>query len=237
MRLSIIRLTIFGLPNVYVFFVISGYALSHKPLTLIRLKRLEDTYNTLASSAFHQHTRLFLLAAVVCFFSMFITYFRFWEDRDGISGAATATLETPHFKTTWDQLWDYVRFMFDLSGPFHVGSKWSFYDEPLWTSPVDFMSSFVVFGSMLALASSTVRTRTIIVSYVAAFCLYIIYLPGFIFCGGMLVAALRLHLDKEHKTTDNQSNTLHIVNLKPRTIYMIRSGWERPSRCLRLATS
>lgn len=242
MQLPIIRLAISGLPNVYVFFVISGYALSYKPLKLLyRLERPEDTYRTLASSAFRRHSRLFMPAAVVCFFSMLMVRFGWYGDGAGISGAAAATMGMPHFNTLWEQLWDYADFMLKLSDPFRAGPGWWPYNEPLWTLPVEFRSSFVIFGLLLALAGSSARTRFIIFSCVSFFSVYSIHLPEFLFCGGMLAAALRLHFDdEENEATDKQRIGLDTAAAsKTRTIDTIRSWWAKFSGCrpVRLAAS
>ena len=198
-----------GLPNVYVFFVISGYALSYKPLKLLRQGKLESAYSALASSALRRHTRLFAPAATVCFASMLMTHLRFFGDGDGIPGTATPTLPMPHFNTIWAQFGDYVMFMMHLCDPFGIGQRRWVYNEPLWTLPVEFRSSFVVFGLLLALTGSSSYTRIIIVSAVSAYCLCFVHLPEFLFCGGMLVAALRLHFDQDNNDDDEDSTDAH----------------------------
>ena len=243
-QLPIIRLTVSGLPNVYVFFVISGYALSYKPLKLLRQGKIEATYGALASSALRRHTRLFVPAAAVCFISMLMTYLELFGDGDGVPGAATPTLPMPHFDTFWAQFGDYVTFMLQLCDPFGIAQRRWAYNEPLWTLPVEFRSSFVVFGLLLALAASSGRTRIIIVSTVSAYCLYIGHLPEFLFCGGMLVAALRLHFDHDEENDrntidDTQSIVLDSLDVKPRIIDTVRLWWVSLSGCqpLRLVFS
>ena len=234
-----------GLPNVYVFFVISGYALSFKPLKLLRQGKLESTYSALASAALRRHTRLFAPAAAVCFASMLMTYLSFFGDGNGIPGTATPTLPMPHFDSIWAQFGDYAMFMMHLCDPFGVGQRRWVYNEPLWTLPVEFRSSFVVFGLLLALASCSPCTRIIIVSAVSAYCLLFVHLPEFLFCGGMLVAALRLYFDQdnsdddEDSTDDNQNISLHAFDAKPRLIDAICSWWTTMADCrpLRLLLS
>ncbi|KAK7753808.1 hypothetical protein SLS62_004174 [Diatrype stigma] len=240
-QLPILRLAISGLPNVYVFFVVSGYALSYKPLKLLRLERPEDTCGTLASSAFRRHSRLFMPAAAVCFFSMLMARLGWFGDGDGIPGAAATTMGMPHFDTLWGQLWDYVDFMLKLTDPFRVGPGWWPYNEPLWTLPVEFRCSFVIFGLLLAVAGSSARTRFVLFSGVAVFSVYSLHLPEFLFCGGMLVAALRLHFDEdEDEATNNQRIGLDTAAAStPRTIDTIRSWWAKFSGCrpVKLAAS
>lgn len=58
-RLPIIRLLISGPPQVYIFFVVSGYAISHKALKLVHQGRAADAGTSLFSSIFRRHPRLF----------------------------------------------------------------------------------------------------------------------------------------------------------------------------------
>ena len=236
-QLPIIRLAVSGLPNVYVFFVISGYALSFKPLKLLRQAKLEATYSSLASSALRRHTRLFAPPAVICFISMLMTSMKLYGDGGGIPGAATPTLPMPHFDTIWAQFGDYILFILQLCDPFAIAQRRWAYNEPLWTLPVEFRSSFVVFGLLLALTGSSGRTRVITISAISAYCLFFVHLPEFLFCGGMLVAAIRIHFDhhdEDHvKDTinDNHSIVLDPLDVKPRITDRLRSWWACLSGC------
>lgn len=60
LKLPIIRLFYQGPAAVCVFFVISGYALSYRPLKLIRSKATGDLLDTLSSLVFRRAIRLFL---------------------------------------------------------------------------------------------------------------------------------------------------------------------------------
>lgn len=58
-RLPIIRILISGPALVAIFFVVSGYAISHKALKLSHKGRYADVGISLFSSVFRRHTRLF----------------------------------------------------------------------------------------------------------------------------------------------------------------------------------
>ncbi|KAI1415606.1 acyltransferase family-domain-containing protein [Hypoxylon sp. FL1857] len=163
-RFPIIRLTISGLPNVMVFFVISGYALSYKPLSLLRQDRLLDVYHALASSAFRRHPRLFLPAVMLCLPCIFIAYLGLYGDgeRDGMGWV---------------------------------------YNNALWTLPIEFRSSLVVFGLLLALSRVGNGVRVFIELGVALYCLCFIHWAEFLFLGGMLLADLHFHFS-EHRECD-----------------------------------
>ncbi|CAK7226425.1 hypothetical protein SCUCBS95973_006195 [Sporothrix curviconia] len=73
-QLPFLRLIISGPPQVALFFVISGYALSYKPLKLSRMGRFADAYKAIASSSFRRWPRLFFMPIIITFITAFMTY-------------------------------------------------------------------------------------------------------------------------------------------------------------------
>lgn len=96
LRFPIIRLLYGGTAAVSVFFVISGYALSYRPLKLIRSRNTKDLYNTMSSLVFRRLFRLYIPIIVSTFivfllvrigaheltreFSLNKTYIRIWTE-------------------------------------------------------------------------------------------------------------------------------------------------------------
>lgn len=64
LKLPIVRLWYQGPPAVCVFFVISGYALSYRPLKLIRNGAMSDFATTMSSLTFRRGVRLYLPTAI-----------------------------------------------------------------------------------------------------------------------------------------------------------------------------
>ncbi|KAI1503162.1 acyltransferase family-domain-containing protein [Biscogniauxia marginata] len=187
-QLPIIRLAISGLPNVMVFFAISGYALSYKPLSLLRQDRHNELYRTLASSTFRRYPRLFIPAVVMGLTSMVFAYLGLFENGEGMPGAAVSPIHPPQLDTLWVQLIDYKNAVIRLCDIFTgSGSNWN-YNNVLWTLPIEFRSSLTVFGLLLALSRCTSRTRMAIGSCVALYSIWFIHWAEFLFIGGMLVA-------------------------------------------------
>lgn len=70
-QLPFIRLLYSGPPMVAIFFIISGYALSNKPIKQMRSRSFEGLLGTMCSSIFRRGFRLFL----PCFASTFLVFF------------------------------------------------------------------------------------------------------------------------------------------------------------------
>lgn len=66
LQLPIIRLLYSGPPMVCVFFIISGYALSLKPLKQMRAKQWDSLFTTMSSSVFRRGLRLFIPTLSSC---------------------------------------------------------------------------------------------------------------------------------------------------------------------------
>ena len=78
-RLPVIRLAYQGSFAVALFFVISGYALSYKPLRLLRANKMLDGYQALASTLFRRWSRLFLPTVASTFMVFLLIRFGAYE--------------------------------------------------------------------------------------------------------------------------------------------------------------
>lgn len=74
LKLPILRLWFQGPPAVCLFFVISGYALSYRPLKLIRSRNTQDFSTTMSSLVFRRGIRLYLPTAISTL--MIVTFIR-----------------------------------------------------------------------------------------------------------------------------------------------------------------
>ncbi|KAL1296931.1 hypothetical protein AAFC00_004538 [Neodothiora populina] len=168
LQLPILRLLVAGESMVCIFFVISGYALSLKSLKLIRSHSHAQLMRTLASSVFRRPFRLFLpciASTLLIFVALRVGIF----DYPNTLGEDEVTFRMiywgwahepqPHvFETFNEQLWDYIhatKGLFDIMSHAHWPSHG--YDIHLWTIPVEFRCSMVLFLTIAAL--SIVRTR------------------------------------------------------------------------------
>jgi peptidoglycan/LPS O-acetylase OafA/YrhL len=108
-KLPIIRLIVSGPPHVVIFFIVSGYAISYKPLKLMHQGRFAGVGSSLASSVFRRHPRLFMPAAVVTVFSALMTQMNWYDPQgQGLPGTTQPTREPPHAGNLRDQLVHYA---------------------------------------------------------------------------------------------------------------------------------
>ncbi|KAI1752481.1 acyltransferase family-domain-containing protein [Xylaria castorea] len=185
-QLPIIRLVVSGRANVMIFFVISGYALSLKPLSLIRKDQYSKMYQALASSIFRRHSRLFIPAIVICSPAPVIAYLGGYGG-EGMPGAAIKPIGPPRFDSIWRQFGHYIQTIMALSDVYSPSGIAWVYSDSLWTLPIEFRSSLVVFTMLLALSRCTTRARVVITSCVAFYSFWYFRWGELLFVGGMLI--------------------------------------------------
>lgn len=167
-----------------IFFVISGYVLTHRMIRLIRQQHYSDLLHCLASSTFRRYMRLFLSAGFGAFICMLMLYFN-------ILGLHEAQRQ-PSFSA---QMVDFIADMYHFTNPFaNVTGYWypgalnTRYHAFLWTIPVEFRGSMVVFLYCTATAEMTpIRRQTLcIIGIIASFMWAATYVSLFLF--GALLA-------------------------------------------------
>jgi peptidoglycan/LPS O-acetylase OafA/YrhL len=169
---------------VAVFFVISGYVLSLKPLTLIHGKEFTKLGDNLGSALFRRWIRLFLPIILVTF--IYITVF--WH----MLGLWT---ESPVHERTWrGEIWKwYIEFK-NFSFVFRSGGDlWFTYNFPTWSIPFEFRGSIVVYTCLMAFSRSTKNARLLCSMGLMAYFMYVA--DGwfcFLFVYGMILCELDL---------------------------------------------
>ncbi|KAL1879204.1 hypothetical protein Daus18300_001783 [Diaporthe australafricana] len=210
-KLPVIRLLISGPPHVAIFFIVSGYSISHKPLKLAHQGRYAEVGSTLASSFFRRHPRLFMPAAVVTFFNAFMTQMG-WYGLEGIPGVAIPTREPPHALNIRDQMMHFVWtevLNTDPIGQEHIRGGigrvvQNPYDPNLWTLPIEFNTSMVVFMFLAAFSRVRNRVRMVVALLLTIYFEYFwSYWAIFLFFSGMLLCDMRFELDDRRAQSAN----------------------------------
>jgi peptidoglycan/LPS O-acetylase OafA/YrhL len=163
LQLPFLRLLFSGPPMVCIFFVISGYALSLKPLKLMRSHSWAEMSITMSSSIFRRGMRLFIPTTISTFMVLLLVQYNYYETNRGF---AASDHYFPNIKehhmwqadTFYEQFLDWAWRMFEFV---HI---WSFdqfggstgYDLHLWTIPLEFRASMLLFLLQMGLA----RVRT-----------------------------------------------------------------------------
>ncbi|RYC58543.1 hypothetical protein CHU98_g7682 [Xylaria longipes] len=203
-QLPIIRLVVSGRANVMIFFVISGYALSLKPLSLVRKGPHSKMYQALASSIFRRHSRLFIPAIIICAPAPLIAYLGGYGGED-MPGAAIAPMKPPRFESIWRQFGNYIQTIMALSDVYSPGAIAWVYSDSLWTLPIEFRSSLVIFTMLLALSRCTTRARVVITLCVAFYSFWYFRWGELLFIGGMLIV--------ESSLRSQRSASMHVLGV------------------------
>ncbi|KAG9229080.1 putative acyltransferase [Amylocarpus encephaloides] len=134
---------------VSIFFVISGYVLSTKPLALIHAGEHEKLGDNLASALFRRWIRLFI--PVLCSTFFYLTSWHLF----GIY-----TVSPRHEPTYRDELWHWYAEFKNFSFVFRTGGDgWFSYSFHTWSIPVEFRGSIAIYTTLLALSRCTQRAR------------------------------------------------------------------------------
>jgi peptidoglycan/LPS O-acetylase OafA/YrhL len=174
-------LLITGGPMVQVFFVISGYVLSYRMVKLMRLKQALPLLDAIVSSVFRRYIRLYGSAAVASFLAMLSTMYR-----------KRHTRKTPPVTQimTWGK--DFAAFsnVFAKVEGYQNDGTPEKYLMVLWTIPVEYRGSIILFFYCIAACKLSTINRMILCWFLMACSYY--WNINFItlFLGGAFLADL-----------------------------------------------
>ncbi|KAG5925374.1 hypothetical protein E4U42_004373 [Claviceps africana] len=167
---------------VSVFFVLSGYVLSIKPWKLIEDNDIAGLADHLRSAVFRRWLRLFLpVAATMFVYATSWHLFGLWVDR--------AKPQSNWLDEMWFLYCDFKNFSFVFKDG---GLPWLSYSIHVWSIPVEFRGSMVVFASLLALSRCTLKAR---LWCQLALVGYFMYVADGWYCAMFVVGMLLSHLD------------------------------------------
>ncbi|KAM0275060.1 hypothetical protein ACHAQH_007621 [Verticillium albo-atrum] len=185
LQLPFIRVILCGRPMVHVFFIISGFALSYKPLRLIRAGDYESLHRTLFSSVFRRGFRLFLPTTASTFI-IFITICLGWRDRA--------------LPTLWGRLVDWSDAVWKITSSWHWDLLQGLpYDPHLWTIPIEMAMSMFLFTVLTGLSRVKTYVRLAAVPLIMAYSLKCGHWAAFEFLAGMGIAEVTLIEDAHRK--------------------------------------
>ncbi|KAG4421954.1 hypothetical protein IFR04_004933 [Cadophora malorum] len=168
---------------VAVFFVISGYVLSVKPLSLIQAGEYSKLGENMGSALFRRWTRLHLPIIFIT-----IAYLTSWH----LFGLWT--LSPVHKPTFREELWNwYIEFK-NYSFVFRGGGEaWLTYNFPAWSIPVEFRGSIIVYTTLMAVSRATRNARLWVEVGLIYYFMYVVDgWFGAMFMGGVLLCDLDL---------------------------------------------
>lgn len=196
-QLPIIHMLISGHVMVSIFFVISGYVLSYKPLRLVRAYNFDEAMRTLASSTFRRGFRLYTPSVVGLFIILIAIRLGCFNystmvRNEGYTILGTNEQHPPIFPSLYIQLIDWFRTIVHLMDPWNWNLYYNSYNPHLWTIPVEFRSSMFVFLTILLTAKLRVVVRIPLVWCIIIFCMRWARWDVVLFLSGMCMAEFDL---------------------------------------------
>jgi peptidoglycan/LPS O-acetylase OafA/YrhL len=209
-QLPWIRLVTAGHGMVAVFFVVSGFSISVGPLKRIRSGDMNTFNSSIASSIFRRWLRLYVPCLVMSFIIMVVVY---TEGDNGLLGVVKLPTFTDQF---WDWYYDVLFMTFplrtiDINNWQQMGSK---YVSQLWTVPIEFQGSMIVYTSLVAFSKLREKPRIALNVILALISLYYVQWHISLFMMGIVLGELHLirrareanqSLDTSERETLNRS--------------------------------
>ncbi|GJC78343.1 hypothetical protein ColLi_01181 [Colletotrichum liriopes] len=212
-QLPIIRVLHSGRSSVTVFFVISGFVLTIKTLNMIHQRKYDQVLSALAGSSFRRPFRLYLPIIVSTFIIALVVYTG--EYMRDPSGAGVP----PRGNTFDEQLQHWFWSTIDLMNPFrHIinreNMKGSEYDGHLWTIPVEFKGSLLVFLLLLIFARARRWIHGMAVTGIAFWLVSAGDWDQALFAIGLLLAELSIVLPANPSTAEAFNDALPSSNIR-----------------------
>ncbi len=197
-QLPIIRLfSAGGEPAVALFYVISGYALSYKPVRLARSRRFGEAYESIGSAAFRRWPRLFFMPIVVTLFTALATYLDLIPV-SGWNGGYISSRRPKQFPTFLGQMEHWLPAVVKMADPFAknlLRGKLFNYDFHLWTLPMELDCSLMLFLCQAAFTRLRPNARLAIMFGLAVFTMRYGHWQNYLFLVGMIVCELNFTFD------------------------------------------
>lgn len=226
-QLPILRLIYSGHVSVSLFFVISGFSISLKPLKQARNGSYSSFFDTLSSAIFRRTCRLYL----PCFATLFLTFIMACCGAFNFQYALTKNwpflskpLKIPIIHpSVWEQFKDWVGQVWQWTDPFARGSRQHIpYGVQLWTIPVELCCSFVSFLALIGLAKVRSNLRMGITTAVAVYFQAKRHPEVTLFLAGGVLA--ELYLIRQERATSAPSRTLESRAEKIQSVFLFILG-------------
>ncbi|RDW72827.1 hypothetical protein BP6252_06734 [Coleophoma cylindrospora] len=186
-QLPIVRVFYSG-PTAAIFFVISGYVCSYKPIKLIRSKSPDALLHTVSSTIFRRSIRLFLPPMVSTLVVMLCVQLNLYSfDYDTMP--AVVSYPPTHRSTLWLQIKDWVWFLVhDLTYIWTWRVRSFDYDIHLYTIPIQFRTSMILFVTIIGLARIRTSARFAILAGLFSYCMFVGRWEVSLYFSGMFLA-------------------------------------------------
>ncbi|KAG9231269.1 acyltransferase family-domain-containing protein [Amylocarpus encephaloides] len=185
LQLPFIRVLYSARPMVHIFFIISGFVLAYKPIMQIHSQQYSSLANTLSSSVFRRALRLFLPSICTLFFMALAVYYGISDER---YAHRYFTLSS-QLENWWQVCWWLLNTCWSVNNIAHVNPT---YNPALWTIPIEFSQSMILFIVLIGLAQCRTQMRLLLLAGIMILCFYGGILYSVEFLGGMFIAEVMI---------------------------------------------
>lgn len=199
-----------GIAMVNIFFFVSGYVLVGKSLRQIRSNEVSAAFSTISSAVFRRALRLYIPSMAIIMITAGMAHFHlfdagssfYWQTHQGNIGPQEAP--PPRLGSFFAQFYDGLKDCYRMLDNTVPWGKFNFpyesddrarpagisHDKHLWTIPVEFKCSMLIF--MILISTARIRSNWRILIHVAfAFnCLFSERFPETLFIAGMVFAEI-----------------------------------------------
>jgi peptidoglycan/LPS O-acetylase OafA/YrhL len=195
-QLPFIRLLVSGPAMVSIFFLVSGYSLSIASLKDLQNENPERCLSRMASATFRRPIRLFLPCIVSTFTVMVLINLGLYTkgDRMRLPQHQPGYMEPSPliFPTVSEQFRDWMNntFLWLMIWRFDHGIH--IYDCHLWTLPVEFRCSIILFITIVAISSLKTWARLLVLGSMIVYCHFTNFWEGWLFFAGAFLAQVKL---------------------------------------------
>jgi peptidoglycan/LPS O-acetylase OafA/YrhL len=194
LQLPIIRVLYSARPMVHIFFIISGFVLAYKPIMQIHSQQYASLITTISSSVFRRALRLFLPSIVTLFVMALAVYSGISDDRYAFQ-ATSLLSQLQHWYST---CWKLLQASWAVNELSYSAPK---YNPALWTIPVEFAQSMILFICLIGLSRCPSNVRISLLAAIMIFCLCGGQLFTLEFIGGVLIAEVTLLKEARNSST------------------------------------
>jgi peptidoglycan/LPS O-acetylase OafA/YrhL len=191
---------------VAVFFVISGFSLSYRPLRLIQSGLHAELSECLSSALFRRWLRLYLPVVATTFVFMTIC----WMFAIQLGGPPLSSWSGE--ASAWCK--DFLAYSYVFVRP--AGAEWLKHNIHLWSIPLEFKGSILIYTTLLGLSRCSGTARLYLLLLLTAYFLYVV--DGWycaMFLGGSLLCQIHIarHLCGTNPVKDHTKGPVFLMLL------------------------
>jgi peptidoglycan/LPS O-acetylase OafA/YrhL len=210
-QLPILRLMYSGHVSVFLFFVISGFSISLKPLKLARSGSFSAFFDAIVSATFRRTCRLYL----PCFATLAITFFMVccgaFEFSDALTKKNSPFRNKPAripiaYHSVLKQFRDFVSQVWTWSDPLARQKQNPSYGSQLWTIPIELRCSLLIYVALIGLAKVRPTIRMSVNVAMGVYFLLESHPEVTLFLSGTILA--ELYLIRQEHTLIRQEHTV-----------------------------